>query len=614
MKRHSLIFRLLWLTAAGAALPALVISLAALSVASRTLKASIEKQQTELARRIAEEVNGEVSHAQGMVALVARSSFFSAGSRVDQYEALRNLIHEDPAFQEAMFVNGAGEELLKISQHSSQPRLLHRAENLREAFLGAPFFSGNRYPTILIGEPIRSFSNPSRSGAVLAKMSFTRLGTLMQQAEVGPRGTAFVVDNRGMLLAHPNERLVFAHTHLASQPVVRDWFSQTLQPTGLHEYVDDSGTAQIGVAYPIPLLKSAVVVEQPKADVFAPLEHMRNEFIFWTLLSVILFVSLGVAVAWRILQPLRQLQAAAEKVGRGERDIKLNIHTHDELEDLGKTFEAMARSLEELERMRRDLISMIVHDLKMPLSTILPSLDCLLGGDAGPLGSDQSHFVQMARRSSQEMLMLIQNLLDVAKMEEGQMRLHKELFVASDWAENIVSSFQPVAKSGKKRVDLNLAKDLPVVEGDIVLLGRVLGNLISNALRHTSTGTGEVAVSLYQDGSRMAVQVRDNGEGIPPEDQERIFDKFVQGSGHRLTVRSGTGLGLTFCNMVVEAHGGRITVYSQPGEGSLFTFHLPLKETEIPPTPAPSDVTRVIESGDTPASEPTAATPALKPT
>src|SRR5581483_7852797 len=122
----------------------------------------------------------------------------------------------------------------------------------------------------------------------------------------------------------------------------------------------------------------------------------------------IIFLLIAIGLAWRILEPLRKLQAAVEQVGQGKREIQLDIHTHDELEDLATTFEAMTRSLTELERVRRDLISMIVHDLKMPLSTILPSLESLLSGDMGPLAREQAHFVQMARRSSQEMLMLIQ--------------------------------------------------------------------------------------------------------------------------------------------------------------------------------------------------------------
>src|SRR5581483_5451823 len=192
-RRQSLVFRILLLSVAAVILPALLISVVSHTLSSAAILDSIEQEQTELARRIAEEVNSEIRQAQSLVDLVARRSFFSAGSRIDQYEALRNLLREAPDFQEAMFVNGAGEEILKVAQQPGSPVLVKRSENLSHPFVGAPFFSGNRSPTILLAQPIQSFANPSRTGAVVVKMSFTKLRELMKQAAVGTRGAAFIV-------------------------------------------------------------------------------------------------------------------------------------------------------------------------------------------------------------------------------------------------------------------------------------------------------------------------------------------------------------------------------------------------------------------------------------
>jgi len=574
-----LVLRLLLLSGAAAVLPALLISWMFQSISSSALAETISLQQTEIAHRIADAINDEVRTAQGAIALVAESSFFSAGSRVDQYESLWSLVNRVPAFQEVMFVNLAGEELLKVQRGGGPLRLSRRPDNIRSAFIGAPFFAGNRSPTILLGHPIRSFANRSRTGAIVAKMSFMSLGALLSEAQVGPGGVAFIVNEKGTLLAHPDEKLVLAHTNWANRPVVQAWLQNPKEPTILTESYSENRLAYESVAYPIPLLRSAVVVQQPKSAVYAPLQKMRRQFVLWTVVSLIILIPFTIWVAWRITHPLRQLRQAAEKVGQGERDLRLNIHTHDELEDLASTFEGMAASLGQLERMRNDLVSMIVHDLKMPLSTMMATLDSLLMGDCGPLVKGQTQFVQIARRSGQEMLLLIMNLLDVAKMEEGKLTLMKEPFAPRGWAENVISSFKPVAESGQKRLRLVEGDDLGPVEGDIPLLARVLANLISNALRHTRPVTGEVEVSIYREGTFLAVRVRDNGEGIPEQDQKHIFEKFVQGDGRRASVRTGVGLGLTFCKMIVEAHGGRISVYSQPGEGSLFTLHLPMRET-----------------------------------
>jgi signal transduction histidine kinase len=591
--RRSLRARLLLLSVAAVILPTLLISAVYQSISSHVLLESIERQQTELAHRVAEDLNDEVQQAHRLVALLAGSSFFSAGSRVDQYEALRNLLQESPAFQETMLTNAAGVELLKLNRSGVPSPLVRRFEALRGSFVSAPFFSSNRAPTILLGEPVRSFANPIRTGAVLVKMSFTTLGEVLRQAAVGPRGVAFVVDAKGTLLAHPNENLVFAHTSWATRPAVQAWLGHMGDPTGLVHDRDKNGEEWLSIAYPIPLLKSAVVIQQPQADVYAPLHSMRRQLVIWTLASTFVFILIALAVSWRILKPLRQLQEAVEEVGQGKREIHLNIHTHDELEDLASRFEKMTQSLAQLERVRRDLISMIVHDLKMPLATILPSLESLILGDFGKLMPEQIQFVQIARRSSQEMFMLIENLLDVAKLEEGKLTLRRELFVPVDWARTVVSNFQPLAEAAKKKLTFVVGKDLAPIDGDAALLARVLGNLVSNALRHTPPASGEVTVTLYRDGNQLAVEVRDNGEGISAEDQKRVFDKFVQGTspvvhpfGQPTGLGGGAGLGLTFCKMVVEAHGGHITLFSQPKEGSVFTFRLPLTVT---PAPAASE-------------------------
>jgi len=582
MKRRSLVLEILLLTLAAATIPALLISFVNRQISRESLLDSIRAQQTEMARRIADEIDGEIRRTRSLVALVARSSSFGAGSNVDRYEALRNLLREAPFLQEVMFVTPNGYEALKVSRDETTPHRTRRTETLKDSYIGEPFFAGNRLPTILIGEPIRTFANPLRSGAVLAKLSFGSLNDVLRQAQVGPRGTAFIVSERGDLLAHPDDQRVYAHSQLAHLSVVNAWRQNPDKPTNLQEYRDETGQEIIALAHPIPLLKSAVIIQQPKADVYASIHRMMRQFIGWAVLFVTVFAVLGISAGWRILRPLRKLRDGAERIGRGERDVQLGIHTHDELEEVGTSFDNMAKSIAELERLRVDMTHMIVHDLKMPLSSILPSLEALIAGEMGEMQPQQIHFLQMSRRSGQEMLMLIQNLLDVSRLEEGKLKLHKEMFIPGDWAQSVLHAFKALADGAKKTLKLTRMTDLPAVEGDIALLGRVLGNLISNALRHVPAASGEVVVTLYRDGNQLAVQVRDNGEGIPEEEQKRIFEKFVQVEGRKMAPRTGTGLGLAFCKMVVEAHGGRITVFSQPKEGSLFTFYLPYHPLEAP--------------------------------
>lgn len=590
MLRRSLAFRLLVLSVAAATLPALVVAVLLSSISSRALENSIRETQMEIAQRVADEVNGELRYAQGLTAYTARSQGVAIANPTAVRAALKNLMRALPSLQEAMTVTEAGDERVKVTRQGTAAPLIRRTVNTREHSIGAPFFSGNRLPTVLITEP---FAAPGR-GAVVAKMSFSTLGALMQQTRVGQRGTAFVVNARGALLAHVDEERVRAHTNVANTPVVQQWLSKPQDPTDLHEYTDEQGTAVIALAYPIPLLQSAVVVQQPRDDVYAPLRQMRSQLILWTLLWVGLFLTITVFVAWRIQHPLRQLQSAAEQIAEGKTDVSLEIHTHDELEELGKAFTRMADSLRQLEGMRRDLINMIVHDLKSPLSSIMASMDYLLSGHAGTVSAEQKRFLSLGHRSANEMGMLIQNLLDVAKLEEGKLPLNKESFDPVRWAEDTLHNFQPVAEAGKKKLHFSASEDIPQITADRSLLSRVLGNLLSNALRHTPLGTGEVFVTLDLRNDQLGVEVRDNGQGIPQEYQTRIFEKFVQVERKRAHLRTGTGLGLTFCKMAVEAHGGRIFVYSAPEEGSTFTFLLPLTLLAASTEDSPAVLTDVL--------------------
>jgi signal transduction histidine kinase len=578
MIRRSLTFRLLLLSAAAATVPAVVISIVLHSISSRALEASIRDTQKEIAHRVADGVGNEILTAQRVLGFVARMPDTVMGNVPQTQRALQNLLHSLPSVQEVIEVSDTGDERVKVTRRGSSSRLIKRNLDVKARSIGPPFFSGDRLPTVLMTEPIPS----SRRGALVIKMSFSTLGTLMQQTRVGERGMAFIVGPRGDLLAHVDETRVVAHVNLARLPVVQDWLSYPSDPSSLKEYTDENGVPVIGLAYPIPLLQSAVVVQQPKADVYAPLRHMRSELIAWTALWVGFFLAVTLLIAWRIQQPLRQLQAAAERIAQGKMDVQLDIQTRDELEELGKAFGRMTDSLRQLEGLRRDLISMIVHDLKSPLTSILVSLDYLVTGQAGTMSAEQRKFLMLGHRSGTELLMLIQNLLDVAKLEEGKLTLNKETFSLHEWADEIVASFRPVADAGKKQLHLDAWENLPPVEGDRALLGRVLGNLLGNAIRHTPLGTGRVVVTLSRRTGQVCVEVRDNGQGIPQEYQTRIFEKFVQVERKRAHLRTGTGLGLTFCKMIVEAHGGRIFVQSVPDEGSTFTFLLPVTESIAP--------------------------------
>lgn len=232
-----------------------------------------------------------------------------------------------------------------------------------------------------------------------------------------------------------------------------------------------------------------------------------------------------------------------------------------------------------LEQMREDLTHMIVHDLRNPLGSMTSSLQLIHNAF---IERDQTlplmKLLSIAMRSGQKLYRLIDSLLDLGRMEAGETELNKTWVRPESLVHEAVEQVHPLALSRNQTFTVQLAPDLPKVLADGILILRVLTNLMDNAIKFTSFG-GEITVGTELIEGEVLFFVTDTGLGIPPESRQRVFDRFA-----RLESADGvkgTGIGLAFCKLAVEAHGGRIWVESEVGYGATFYFTLPLEaETE----------------------------------
>jgi signal transduction histidine kinase len=232
--------------------------------------------------------------------------------------------------------------------------------------------------------------------------------------------------------------------------------------------------------------------------------------------------------------------------------------------------------LRRAEELRDSLTQMLVHDLRTPLTAVLVSLDLLGSEHAGALNSNQKELVAISARGGGNLLRLVNELLDVAKLESHQMNLNwTQVSVAELW-EEALGEVAPLIKERSAEVERAEVSDSVMLPCDADLLRRVLVNLLSNALKF-SPRRSQIALGADVEGETVQMWVRDNGVGIAAEHQSRIWDKFGQAETQRIEGnRVSTGLGLTFCKLVVEAHGGSIHLKSTPGLGSTFSFALPI--------------------------------------
>lgn len=243
-------------------------------------------------------------------------------------------------------------------------------------------------------------------------------------------------------------------------------------------------------------------------------------------------------------------------------------------EELQEEKEHLAQANQELLRLdtlRHDLTNMVVHDMKGPLAEIMGNLD-LMSYDQ--LTEMQREALDLANMGSEDLLRMIMNLLDIDRLEEGKLAVHLQEVAFGELAGNLLKKFQTMIRL--KGLDVAVEDGLPGgFAADPDLMHRVLQNLLTNALNHTAEG-GQVRLVAQpgQEEGGVVLSVRDTGTGIPLRFQERIFQKFTQASDGQ-GPRTSTGLGLTFCKMAVEAHGGRIWLESQEGVGSTFSIWLP---------------------------------------
>ena len=257
-------------------------------------------------------------------------------------------------------------------------------------------------------------------------------------------------------------------------------------------------------------------------------------------------------------------------------EVKARVTTHLELRRQRRELQTSYEKLRESERMRDSLVHMIVHDLRSPLTAISAYLELFGQAAKEKLGAETQEDVANAFHATRSMIRMINGILDVSKMEAQMMKLDLR---ECDLVQVVGQSLDDLESLvGARRLAFERPAAPAGVLADHEIVLRIVQNLLANALRFTPAD-GEVRVGVVVEAEHVRVFVADTGPGIPPDFRESIFDKFVQVDGSALPRNRSTGLGLAFCKMAVEAHGGRIGVDSELGKGSNFWFTLPRRES-----------------------------------
>ena len=407
-------------------------------------------------------------------------------------------------------------------------------------------------------------------GSPLDNIEYAQYGVIQENLPQIPRENSSSLRSLDPLWAAEQTKIIF----IENNPLISREFGSALKN------LDNQRSTLLGVT-------SQFVDEWNK---FIDSKLNQNVIVVQALLIVDVMVFLLVMLSIRkSLSPLQMLTNAIIKVKEGIYSERIDYNSNDEMGELANTINSMASTIQKKEEETKkveiakdEFLAMITHELKTPLVPIQGYSDILLGEHLGQLNKNQKERLEIIRSSSMSLLQLISDLLDAQKLELGQLRIKKSNHNLKKTVETTIIAMKPQAMADQIQLVQNVDHDI-YSNYDEERIIQVLTNLVKNSLKATPPKTGKIEVSVKDSQDEIIVSVKDNGKGIPIEARDKIFKKFYQVDTSSTRESGGSGLGLSICKGIVDAHGGRIWVDSEMNKGSVFSFALPKNELSKTP-------------------------------
>jgi signal transduction histidine kinase len=553
---------------------------------NRAALASLQREKAVAAAARIEAFVGEIERQLAFAALPQLGPPAGEQRRLEFLKLLRLV----PAVTDVAYIDAAGRERLAVSRLAMDVADSGRDRSREPAVLGAQPAKTWYGPVTFRKEtePYMQIAVRAGDAVTVADVNLKFIWDVITRIKVGEKGKAYVIDANGYLVADPDIGLVLRKTDLSALDHVQAALAggEDQEPAMLA--VDRAGTEVLTAFAPIEPLGWRVFVEQPVSEVYATLDASILRTALLLLAGFVISAVAALALARRMVSPIRTLQEGAQRIGAGELEQRIDVRTGDELEALAGQFNDMTtelrRSYAELEqkveerteqlavanRHKSEFLANMSHELRTPLNAIIGFSEALREKMFGELNDKQLEYLDDIHASGRHLLSLINDILDLSKIEAGRMELDVQSFAAPGALESALALVRERAQ--RKGIALSLEVDarLGEMRADERKFKQILLNLLSNAIKFTPEG-GRIAVDARVNGAGLEFAVSDNGIGIAPQDQAAVFEEFRQ-VGPRA---EGTGLGLALTRKFVELHGGAIGVASERGCGATFTFTIP---------------------------------------
>lgn len=317
----------------------------------------------------------------------------------------------------------------------------------------------------------------------------------------------------------------------------------------------------------------AILMHLDMSAVNASIMQVYLDVLLTGLMAVAAAVLTVYYLTTRITKPITDMNSIVQRYSKGAFDLRLDDSGADEVAQLAKTFNIMAGELNNLEQTRRSFVANVSHELRSPLTSISGFLEAIQDGTIPK--EKQGEYLGLVIAETRRMTGMVNNLLDLARMESGQVPLKMTQFDINELALRTLITFEARINQKKLEVELDLHKPNCFVEADADQIAQVLRNLIDNAIKFSPAGKRLMIQTTLSDRRTAVVSVQDFGCGIPKEDVPHVFERFFKAEkAHTPSAQSGTGLGLSIVRFIIDQHGQDIWVESTPGEGTRFTFTL----------------------------------------
>ena len=330
------------------------------------------------------------------------------------------------------------------------------------------------------------------------------------------------------------------------------------------------------------------LVNKAEADMVAGIEASKQAYatsqvvvIAFALGSIVLALILGYAISWSLIGPVKAIDALLSQIAAGDFKQRVQVANRDELgalaanvnrmcEELGRLYQ----QLEAASKHKSQFLANMSHELRTPLNAILGYTELIIDNIYGETPEKMRDVLERVQNNGRHLLGLINDVLDLSKIEAGQLTLSLADYSIKDVVQGVFAAVESLATAKKLALKIEVPPDLPLGRGDEHRLTQVLLNIVGNAIKFTDAG--EVAIKASASNGSYTVAVRDTGPGISTADQGKIFNEFQQAEDSPIKKTGGTGLGLAISKRIIELHGGRIWVESKAGEGSTFSFTIPV--------------------------------------